>query len=225
MGKQFGQGYCWLCASRTGGVNMPSPLPPAPTAVLKEVHWQKWAHFWGLFFCLLLLTCTLCLSSFLHSVSTDAGPKSTGIKWSNKYAGKVAQQSLGHLLSKFPWHSCWACMYSCWATFETSHGILRIALTQHQLGEKIGLLLIPRFSIWSLTDNHAERIIWMYQAKCIIWRFSDMHSARYSNYTEDIFPVLKFLLQLLQVLQKYCRLWKYFMKRKGKCFLMLIMVC
>lgn len=145
-------------------------------------------------------------------MSTDAAPTDIGIKWSNRYAVKVSHQSLVLLLSEFPWHSCWACMYSCWTAFETSQHILRIALTKHQLGEKIGLLLIPRFCIWSLTDNHVERIIWLYQAKCIIWCFSEIHSTRCSNYTEYLFPVLKFLLQLLQVLQKYCRLWKYFMK-------------
>lgn len=148
MGKQFGQGYCWLSVHKPGGVSMPSPLPPAPTVALKEMHWQRWAHFQCLFFCLLLSTSKLSLSSFLHAMSTDAAPTSTGIKWSNKYAVKVSQQSLGYLLSKFPWHSCWACMYSCWAACETSHHISRIALAQHQLGEKIDLVLIPRFSIW-----------------------------------------------------------------------------
>lgn len=207
--------FCWLTVRSTGGVNMmPSPLPPTTTVVLTEMHWQKWAHF-----SLLLLTCKLRLSSFLHAMSTDAGPTGTGIKWSNRYAVKVSQWSLVHLLSKFPWHSCWACMYSCWTAFETSQHILRTALTQRQLGEKIGLLLILRFSIWSLTDNHVERIIWMYWAKCIMWCFSEIHSTRCSNYTKYIFPVLKLFLQLLQVLQKHCRLWKYFMKRKGKCFI------
>jgi len=57
----------------------------------------------------------------------------------------------------------------------------------------------------------------MYQTICITWYLYQIYYTRCCNYIEHIFTLLKFLLQLLKILQKFCRLGNCCMEGKGKC--------